>query len=503
MKDREFLESYYNFQLWYNFSVLLGTCKKLNWPKYQQKIIKKEKNAILKEMVTKRHMKSYFLFKQKFILAFNYTGENIDPKMYIKKGISSDVIEVTKKVKETKYSESVTFSIKKIVLLKSILKKIAINVASKRFINTSYFYGVGYYSMEQERMSIAAYPNLADKRYFVLENIYTPNNSSLFFNIQKAEEEIELLSENQYDYKMRVFLLSFTLFFLERFHDYILNLLKDRSYIKIQLYEPSIKSFGIFDVFFDPFKIPETGFIKNTKIISESDQTIKTIDSKINEVIEEYKKYITTTTNKAFDPQPKTRVWVTLYDVAVNAFIAYVLAYLYHIIDLEKISDDLKHPKIPELPVKIHADGKFETAPVLGIPSKYVIHENSLLRSIMKKIAYKIQESSTPEKKNKNIKHFFVTEDNRLVTIKAKNYKQAMIDFLKQNETNKNDAATFLFFVKEELRDVYSVLVPISIENFFMFFRLVYTLDNNGISKDFVYKLAHNTLYKNKDKITG
>ncbi len=481
--------------------MLLNTCKKLNWTKHQQKMIKEEKAKRLEKMITKKHVKSYFLFKQKFIPAFRYVGESFNPKMYIKKGIQDNVVKVTKDIKYD------IFYVEEIVLDKNILKNITINAATNRLIKTRNFYSLDDFIVEEELERILEDLYLAIGRnlipqllpndiYFVLNSVYTPKNNKLFYNIDKAKEKIKLMSENnEVYYRLHVFLFSFALFFIEHIHDYFLKLLKNKSSIKIQMHNIQIESKGLFDISYYPQVISKKIFVSNTKVVSEEGITIKTIDKKIKEIIKKYKDHITKATNKPFNLRQNHTAWLILYSVAVNAFIVYTLAYLYHILDLEKIFDDLNHPVVPNFSVQVDTNVVVQDSTVFGLPPKSIIPKNSKLESIIMKVVDK-----ELEKRNdillfiEDRKHFFFTEKKELLTIKAKQHNRAMIEFLKQNKTNTEISSTFLLFTQFPSSNLCFILAPVSIPSFLLLYKFIFDKDN--VSNDFIYMRAYNAFSK-------
>ncbi len=74
--------------------MLLSVCKKLSWPKYQQKIIKEEKTIILEKKITKRKTNFYFVFKQSLSPVFWNGYRKFEPESYIKKGMPSDTVKI-------------------------------------------------------------------------------------------------------------------------------------------------------------------------------------------------------------------------------------------------------------------------------------------------------------------------------------------------------------------------------------------------------------------------
>ncbi len=272
--------------------MLLNTCKKLNWPKHRQKTIKKEKEERLRKIAAKKHIKSFFLFRQKIFTDFTYVSEYFNPRMYIKKDMPNDVIEGMEENSEK------MFRFKTIKLLKSVLKKMKINVAYKRLIEIRSFYEIKDSRFKSIVKKVFENPRETNEICLTLEDIYTPQNESLFFNIDEAKEKLRVLSENEDVRKIHIFLFSFSLFFLEHLHNYLLDLLENKKSVKIQMYSFYIILYDFFEMFYTPLEITNSDFAAKTKIIA--DEEIISIDDKITEIIQQFQHYVDKVTNKKF-----------------------------------------------------------------------------------------------------------------------------------------------------------------------------------------------------------
>ncbi len=467
----------------------LSSCKKLNWPKYQQEKVTNEKKLSLKKMITEKYIKSYFLFKQKFVPEFSYLSEYFNPMRYIKKDIPDDVIEVIQD-ENKRYK-----SLKEIKLYKSVLEKMQINAASEILIKTNSFYEIENFNFNTNIEAILRYPEGANEIYFVLDNLYMPKEDDLFYNLENAKQEISLLSKNEFEYKLHVFLLSFSLFFLERLHSYFLDLLKDKQSVKIQMYKPAyvmIKSF--FEIVYSPIKISRKDFVYNTIIISDKGSEIISMDEKIEQTIKQYLSYINEITNKEFDLSSTSDVWFVLYNVAFNAFVVYTLVYLYHILDLDKIFDDFNYPKVQTIAIKAETGLVVKNHPIFGIEEEFKIYKNSLLENI---IMEKVREAVTTASS-----YLFFTADNKFTILDTDigYYTPAIIDFLQRSRIKKKAPSAFLVFEELDYGDKYAyrVIIPTSIESFLLFYQTLYSNEDKPI--DVIYKLAHEALYKESKK---
>ncbi len=461
----------------------LSSCKKLNWPKYQQEKVKNEKKLRLKKMVTEKYIKSYFLLRQNFIPDFSYLNEDFVPTKYMKKDTPDDVIEVL--------DENETYQrLKEIKLYKSVLEKIRINVAAERLTKIDDFYEIKDFHFKSNIEKILEKQEETNKIYFTLDNIYTPRDTDLFYNLESAKQEIERSSKNEFEYKAHVFLLSFSLFFLERLHSYFLDLLKGKSRIKIRMYNFYMTASTLFEIIYTPVEITKKDFVYNTQIISDEGDVIIGMNEKITETIKQYVSYIGEIANREFDISPSSDEWFSLYNVAFNAFIVYTLVYLYHIFDLEKIFDDFNCPAVQMIVIKKDTDLMIENDSIFGLGKGFKIPKNSLLENIIMVEVYK--------KIRKPREYLFLTEDNKFTVLEVNrgHYVPAAINFLQTRKIKKSAPSAFLIFkeLKHTGENLYRIFVPTSIESLFLFYNTIYANEDKTI--DTIYKLAHEAMYK-------
>ncbi len=481
----------------------LSICKKLNWPKYQQEKVINEKKLILKRMITKRNIKSYFLLKQKFISKFPEIKQNFNPKQYIKKYIPDDVIEV---IEENKENKRYTF-LNSIRLYKSVLRKMQIDVSSKELIELDKFYDV-YRYFKGYVNDILRYYREDREIFFVLKDVYNPKDKRLFYNIDSAKQKIKNTYKNRYKYKLHIFLFSFSLFFLERLHSYFLNLLKDKKSVKISMYKFKIMAKSFFEItyenekhLYDESSITREKFADNTKIISDEGIEIISMDEKIVEIINQYVSYINKITKKNFNLSPDLNDWTVLYNVAFNAFVVYTLAYLHHVLDLEKISDIFNYPDLRLIGVKLEQNPTNtqlnelvlpNDEPILGLSAGFKIPKNSLFENIIIEIVHK---------ELKNDRDFlFLTGYNKFNIIHAETDRSqtVIMDFLRKSRIKGDTPSGFLVFLGPDASSKFTsshyFFITKSIEGLFLFYQTLYY--NEGKTIDYIYKLAHEVFYR-------
>ncbi len=460
--------------------MLLSVCKKLGWPKYQQKIIKEEKTIILEKKITKRKTNFYFVFKQSLSPVFWNGYRKFEPESYIKKGMPSDTVKIISGDKK----EAIIIS-----LYEHILERIKINAASAKLLGIYGLFTLRGFDIVRELATFEKYPELIDEIYFALKDVYMPENNTLFYNIDKAKQEIGGLSEEK-NRRIYVVFFSFSLFFIERFHNYILDLLQYETNLKIQLYGLKIEADGFLDIYYAPSEIASEDLTDRTKIITGNDNKTISVDEKITEIIDQYKNYVSELAHKTITIYNDT--WFMLYNFGVNAFIVYTLAYLYHVLDLERLFDYLSSPKKIDVEVKLGGDTVYiRYAPKFLIQTPFIIPKGSSLENIIRKKVSK-------DLKNDETKYIFYNGSNNTITLQKSKTERALINFMLQNREKKNTVPAFLLFEKYGTIGIYRVSMPIAIGSLFLFYKSIYAKDGKTI--DHIYKLAHNALYNNENE---
>ncbi len=188
--------------------------------------------------------------------------------------------------------------------------------------------------MAQVLEKFLQHPEKANKIFFVLADVYKPENNKIFYNIDSAKQEILSSSKNEYEYKLRVFLLSFALFFLEHLHSYFLDLLKNKKSLKVQMYRFEMAAKGFFEIAYDIISITKENFADNTKIIPDQWERIISMDKEVEKIIKRYLSYINEITNNNFDiptsfdnnfvlptrPGEWSMLYYVLYNVALSVY---------------------------------------------------------------------------------------------------------------------------------------------------------------------------------------
>ncbi len=231
---------------------------------------------------------------------------------------------------------------------------------------------------------------------------------------------------------------SFSLFFIERLHNYFLDLLKKTKSVKVQIYGLSIETERFLDIHYTPYEIKREDFVYKTKIILDNGREKISIDENIKKAIREYESYVQGTTKTGVEIDPYSG-WEILYGVAVNAFLVYTLVYFYYILDLDRLFDDFNFPESAVVKARVGSQISIYDGYKVGFSSPYVVHKGELLEKIIMK---------TPEGGLKDSGEYLLyKEDNTFTFMQKRNDEDSpLLDFIKQKGMNNNKTFGFLLF---------------------------------------------------------
>jgi hypothetical protein len=406
-------------------------CKKLKWSKWERKSVKKEINDQV-NITPREGKKSYVLFKENFGVDLYHEPIAFDASKYIKRDLSSDVIEVIKDDKSDFYK------IKSITLYKKVLDKMSINVLS-RFIKKAeyYFFDLVGYESRDKLNKIKTNILRANKIFSVIEEVYTPKHKSIFVNLKS--EELKEYPNN----KIHIFLVSAILFFLDHLHDFFLDLLKKYPSVKISMYNFELSSGYFFEISYRSLFIEEMIFKQQANIFSNEGQLIEKVIDKLDTLVFDFKEYVANNTKERITVQIGSDTWFILRNIALHAFVVYTLAYIHAVLDLSKLFSDIRFPLFTEFYVEISTSNKLDFIDF----SKIDIAEDSLLSKVL------LDKKKGKIKRNEFL--FFTLNDD-VTTIQAKKSEYAPLEFFRQKTGGKKEKP-FFFLGKENRKKFFNI----------------------------------------------
>jgi hypothetical protein len=159
---------------------------------------------------------------------------------------------------------------------------------------------------------------------------------------------------NERKAKFNTFVAYTILFFIDRIHEYFLDLLKSKRSIRLDMTEADFTLTGSFVIDYNFTSISKNFFEHGTYVYKSKGKKYSVKDILL-EFVKKYVTYLSTSIGGKINPDiyKNMNKDLFLYYLAVHAFFVYILAYVYTFIDLRRIFNDLATPRLLGLEVNI------------------------------------------------------------------------------------------------------------------------------------------------------
>jgi hypothetical protein len=435
-----------------------AVCKKIKTPYIKTLVTKKIIGA--GTLMPRANKKSYLLFSSEVAPWFQDGRRFFRVKEYFKKEMLKDLIVLLGHNK-----------VKEIILTKELLEKMKIDVKSKQITDMeNSFYSMGDFYFPE-------HIELVDLQKSI--NILEPTNKDLFENFREIYD-IRKSCNNNENFNACTLAISSVIFFIDQFHSLFKDLLSRNEKVRVVLGEIPLLLFeDMCSVVFHDFQEMYEEHLKKFMIFESEDKYIIVTD-KAKEFTNIFIQKVLEQQGYQIEPNP---VWgrntYFLRNVAIYAFLIYILSYIHLLIDFRKLNRDMLIYKIAEMKAKYDVNnGELQlTIPWSNINieiKKDLLAEGILVNKILKN-----------EETIGDIDYFIVTKDGQQIYQPLPVVLPMEEDFI---ETLSKTLKTNSWFVVTKSGDDHKIHMPYSLDSFVFFFK---TITNSEMMLDsIIYRSA-------------
>ncbi len=425
-----------------------AVCKKIKTPYIKTLVTKKIIGA--GTLMPRANKKSYLLFSSEVAPWLQYGRRFFRVKEYFKKEMLKDLIVLLGHNK-----------VKEIILTKELLEKMKIDLKARQITDMeNYFYNIGDFYFPEDI-------ELVDLQESI--NILDPTNKDLFENFSKIYLDVGKVCEHAENFNACTLAISSVIFFIDQFHSLFKDLLSRNEKVRVVLGEIPLLLFeDMCSVVFHDFQEMYEEHLKKFMIFESEDKYIIVTD-KAKEFTNIFIQKVFEQQGYQIEPNP---VWgrntYFLRNVAIYAFLIYILSYIQGFFDFRKLNRDMLIYKIVEMEVKydvnngeLHLTSQWNNINIKI--KKDLLSEDILVNKILKN-----------EKVIGDNDYFLVTEDRQ------QNYQPLLIDsFMVENfeedfiEMFSKKLRTNNWFVITKSGDDHKVHIPYSLDRLIFFFKTI------------------------------